>query len=371
MRKKFLMVSLILVLLISSCAIGASAFEFGKWVKNVLGIQEMEQEQTEIFVPIDEIKIQEEKKVEEVKKEDVKQEVKVEEIKAETKDVAKEEKKVEEIKQEVKKEETKVQDKNAKVIIVKETEKVSLAISAEDPDKDNLIFQYTSPLDKNGEWQTNYGDAGEYTVTITVSDSKLSVSEDVLVIVNKKEEAPTITKFSPDKLTLTANENSEIEFSVVATDKNNDKVTYSWILDGKEVSKSEKYLYKVNYDAAGKHTINLVVSDGTLETTKEWSVEVKNVNRAPELEKLKDIKVKETETIKISPKATDADGDKIKFTISNPIGDDGEWKTTYDNAGEYNVKVTASDGTDEASQTIKVTVENVNRAPVIKDIVQK
>ena len=74
---------------------------------------------------------------------------------------------------------------------------VSLVPKAEDPDKDTLTFTFTSPLDDNGEWQTNYGDAGEYTVTITASDGLLTTSKEVLIIVKKKEEAPVLESFEP------------------------------------------------------------------------------------------------------------------------------------------------------------------------------
>jgi PKD repeat protein len=257
-----------------------------------------------------------------------------------------------------------------KVVIVKETDLVNLVPKAYDPDKDLLKYTFTSPLNQDGKWQTNYGDAGQYTVTVTASDGQLSSSQDVLIIVNKKEEAPTIDSFTPESLDLEANENSVIEFKAIASDLNKDKLTYSWKLDGKQVSSTESYTYKISYDDAGTHTMKLTVSDGNLDTTKLWTIKVNNVNRLPILEKIPDIRVKETETVKITPKATDPDGDPVKFTISEPVGDTGVWKTTYDDAGEYTVKVTASDGTDSTSQNVKVTVDNVNRAPVIEDILQ-
>src|SRR3989338_8410297 len=57
------------------------------------------------------------------------------------------------------------------VVVVQETDVVSLAPEAEDPDKDtSLVFTFTSPLNENGEWKTAYGDSGEYKVTVTASD---------------------------------------------------------------------------------------------------------------------------------------------------------------------------------------------------------
>ena len=70
-----------------------------------------------------------------------------------------------------------------KTFEVNETEKLSLEPEVEDPDADILTYTFTEPLDENGEWQTTYGDAGEYTATITVSDGVTEVSEEVLIIV--------------------------------------------------------------------------------------------------------------------------------------------------------------------------------------------
>src|SRR3989338_4095103 len=82
-----------------------------------------------------------------------------------------------------------------KEFTVQETEKISLQADATDPDRDKLTTTYTLPLNEKGEWQTNYGDAGEYKSTITVSDGTESVSEGILILVNKKEEPPEISSY--------------------------------------------------------------------------------------------------------------------------------------------------------------------------------
>ena len=92
------------------------------------------------------------------------------------------------------------------------------------------------------------------------------------------------------------------------------------------------------------------------------------MNRKPILDKIDDIIIKEAETVKITPIATDMDNDKLSFSISEPVGDDGEWQTTYDSSGVYTVTVSVTDGTDIVAQDVKITVENLNRAPVIKSI---
>ena len=55
-----------------------------------------------------------------------------------------------------------------KIFEIEETEKLSLDLKTDDPDEDILTYSYTGPLNEYGEWQTTYGDAGEYSATITV-----------------------------------------------------------------------------------------------------------------------------------------------------------------------------------------------------------
>jgi PKD repeat protein len=262
----------------------------------------------------------------------------------------------------------------AKVLIVKETDLVSLKPQASDPDKDALVFSYTTPIDDEGKWETTYGDAGEYTITLTASDGELSAAKDILIIVNKKEEVPVINEALPGEETLTSKENSELEFSVVASDLNKDALIYSWRLDGEEKSTEKSYTYNLGYDDAGQHTVRIIVSDGVADTSQEWSITVENVNRKPVLDKISDIKVKETEVIVLEPIAADLDKeDTLIFSIDNDnfrqIDGRFEWETNYDNSGEYTVTITASDGKDEVSQEVEITIGNVNRPPVIEDII--
>ncbi|MDP6648002.1 MAG: Ig-like domain-containing protein [Candidatus Woesearchaeota archaeon] len=264
---------------------------------------------------------------------------------------------------------------NPIVLVVQETDLISLIPKAEDPDRDDLTFTFTSPISDAGEWQTIYGDSGEYTITVTVSDGELATTRDVLIIVNKKEESPTIDSAWPIESGLVIDETESIDFSVVASDLNNDPLSYSWKLDGLDVGDDAEYTYQTTYDDAGTHTVKIDVSDGLSSASKIWSVEVRNVNRRPVLEDLDHIEVKETDLVIITALATDDDEDPVTYEI-----DDGRfeqednvfrWQTDYDSAGTYEVTVTASDGQDESSQTFTVAVENQNRPPVITDVLQK
>ena len=272
-------------------------------------------------------------------------------------------------------EETEFVETEAVVIIVEETNLVSLEPDATDPDGDPLIYTFTSPLDDIGDWQTTYGDEGEYTVTITASDGDLSASQDVLIIVNRREEAPIIEFANPADTELIIAEDNIIEFSVAASDLNGDVLYYEWKLDGEEISTDTSFIYDLDYDTAGSHTIKLAITDGALETAQIWALTVENVNRPPEMGEIDNIVVNENEPVIIVVEASDLDGDGLAFAVdSDKFEQEGNvfaWDTTYDDAGSYDVTITVSDGDLLVSQQINVAVENVNRAPVFLGIEQR
>src|SRR3989338_27831 len=208
--------------------------------------------------------------------------------------------------------------KSGAVFILSETGTVKLKPKAADPDNDDLVFTYTSPLNEEGEWQTTYGDEGQYTITITVSDGKLTDSMDVLLIINKKEEPPVIEKVSPIQIAVFLDENDEQGFFVDAIDINKDILTYIWKLDGEIISEDSKYDYKTTYDDAGSHTVKVDVSDGKGSASRLWSVTVNNVNRAPSLDNLEDLVYRENDKILITLSAHDDDGDAITYLVDDP-----------------------------------------------------
>jgi hypothetical protein len=76
------------------------------------------------------------------------------------------------------------------------------------------------------------------------------------------------------------------------------------------------------------------------------------------------------ELISLSLKATDADNDKITFTFSKPLDQNGEWQTTDNDIGEYIATITASDGKSQSVKSVKLVILNPNKAPIIADISQ-
>ena len=141
-----------------------------------------------------------------------------------------------------------------------ETDLVSLKPTATDLDADRLVYSYSPPLDADGKWQTKYGDAGEYKITVTVSDGELSSSQDVTLAINKKEVGPVINSFSPADSELEVDEGKSLELNIAAEDPNKDSLSYTWKVDDKSVGEGISFVYKPNYEYAGLHKIKVIIN---------------------------------------------------------------------------------------------------------------
>ena len=253
-----------------------------------------------------------------------------------------------------------------RVFEINETEKISLGLQAEDPDADKLAYTFSKPLNKNGEWQTNYGDSGEYEATITVSDGKESISENILIKVNRKEEMPVIESFYPGEAQISISEGKSIKFEASAYDLNKDELSYKWLIDGDAVSENKEMFFEADYNGAGNYKIELIVSDAEFSAAKAWNVEVKDVNLNELMSQIKDAGILEAETARLE--LPDFDYYGLKYTISDPLGNDNKWETTYDDAGEYNVEVKAEGKGFEGEKEVKVVVKNKDRKPKISGL---
>ncbi len=228
-------------------------------------------------------------------------------------------------------------------------------LKAVDPDGDLITYTFTSPLNGSGAWMTTVGDAGEYKITITASDGVNSVAQDVLIIVKKQNSAPTIELNEPVK----TKEGQTLTLEPDVKDADGDEITVTF--SGWMTSKSRE----VGYNDSGNHRVTISATDGKEVTTKDVIVAVENVNRAPVIEEIAPVRIKEGEKVTLNPQATDADGDVLSFEFSIPFDNEGTWMTERGDAGEYEITVTVNDAYDSASTMFILTVDPLNRAPVI------
>ncbi|RLE42618.1 hypothetical protein DRJ48_03135 [Candidatus Woesearchaeota archaeon] len=239
-----------------------------------------------------------------------------------------------------------------------EGELVELSVKAVDPDNDQLTVMYSKPLDENGRWQTEIGDAGQYRVNISVSDGKTVVSKEVLLIIEPKNKPPVIE--IPDEITVKEGETVKLE--PVITDPDNDEVTVTY------TGWMDSPTYTTGYEDAGSYIVTIIASDGLNSVAKDVKVNVINVNRAPVIAQIQPVKVTEGALVNISPEVSDPDGDEVSISFSEPLDENGQWQTKEGDAGEYEVIITATDGKAVTTSKVKISVEPLNRPPVIQRI---
>jgi len=247
---------------------------------------------------------------------------------------------------------------NLEVIYVKENDLMKLNAKVTDPDNDVVTYAFSAPLNKMGEWKTNYGDAGEYLVTLSATDGKLTTEQKIKIVVERVNVAPLISGVKD----IRVNEGATVRFEPEVVDPNGDAVN----VEISEPLKSGTFV--TDHTSAGEYQINVLATDGELDTEKTFKLTVNDVNVLPEVSNLADITVKEGETVKIEPKVSDLDNDDLTVTISDPVGNDGVWETSFTDHGSYVVTVTVSDGKDTVTKNVKVVVGDVNMPPQIVDV---
>ena len=178
---------------------------------------------------------------------------------------------------------------------------------------------------------------------------------------------------------MTAYEASELNITITASDPDCDSLTFSSNATFGAFtpinSTATYWSWTPDYDDAGIYYVNFGVSDGEFGDNETVVITVEDVNRLPEIEGMADQTVNETETLTVDVNATDPDGDALiyscnrtdLFTDFNLATGTGSWTTDYADSGIYCIDFGVSDGNGGiANETVNITVEDVNRLPVLE-----
>jgi len=128
---------------------------------------------------------------------------------------------------------------------------------------------------------------------------------------------------------------------------------------------NEKGEWQTKAGDAGLRTFTVTADDGKTKITKEFTVLVTADNMPPVIDISDTVELDEGKKIRLQPSVSDPDGDEVTVTFSGWM-DSHEYATTFEDAGEYEVKITADDGKAKSEKTIKIVVKDVNRAPVLE-----
>lgn len=255
-----------------------------------------------------------------------------------------------------------------KKIVIDEMETISLDISAEDPDGNKLMYEFGTPLNQQGIWETKRGDAGEYLINISVSDGDLSTTTKILIVVNSINKEPIMEQI--EKITI--QEGGQISLNPTATDANGDTVifSYSGLMEEStyNLSYDEVICDAKVFDCSEIFSTTITAKDGFSEVTQNVEIEILNTNRVPLMEPIEDIVIDEMETIEILPATVDPDNDELKISFTSPFNEQGILETKRGDVGEYIIYVTSSDGDLSTSEKFTLTVNSINENPILEQI---
>ncbi|MCP4536174.1 MAG: tandem-95 repeat protein, partial [Chloroflexi bacterium] len=229
-------------------------------------------------------------------------------------------------------------------------------------------------------WQTDDADGGGvYTVAILVSDGAFTDSVTFSITVNEVNIAPT---FMAPLSAWTVDEGATVSLNATADDPDIPVQTLSYNLSnapvGMTISDTGRILwYTGEADGPSLHNVTIDAGDGVVTTSQTVAITVTEINQPPQMPVLSDVTVDEGTYISFSAAATDADLpiQALTYTLETyaPAALDSSgvfsWTTTEADGGDvYPIIIYVSDGVITVSQSIAITVTEVNDAPLLAHI---
>ncbi|MFY1113290.1 MAG: Ig-like domain-containing protein, partial [Methanosarcinaceae archaeon] len=122
----------------------------------------------------------------------------------------------------------------------------------------------------------------------------------------------------------------------------------------------------------GTHQVNVSATDeaGNIGWNNSTTYTAVPVNQPPELATIEDQLVAENDSLAFTLTAKDPDNDELTYatnaTFGTLMGNEFTWTPNYEESGTYYVEFNVTDGVLNDSETVTITVENVNRPPELE-----
>ena len=234
-------------------------------------------------------------------------------------------------------------------------------------------------------WTPTASQTGAYIITFQVQDGAGATdSEDVTVTVTVSNQNPVLGSIGSKSV----DELATLSFNATATDGNNDALEFSLTgtpPSGASInSTSGAFSWTPTELQDGSHSVTVRVSDGNGGSDSETiTVTVNEVNEDPVLASVGSKQVNELAALSFTASASDGDtvggtADTLEFSLTGtpPSGasihqDTGvfSWTPSESQDGTHTIAVRVDDGNGGSdSETITVTVNEVNEDPVLNSI---
>jgi hypothetical protein len=234
-------------------------------------------------------------------------------------------------------------------------------------------------------WTATYDQSGAYSgITITATDGGgLTDEKSFNITVNNVNRTPGLEAIAA----LEGVENTPLTISLQASDPDKEdegKLTFSaeGLPEGAVFDSQTGIMnWQPNFLQAGASTVNFKVTDtGNLSAEQSVVITIGDLNHAPVLNETAAQTVKESEELKLTVTGSDEDTDNT-LTYSaeslpdgasfDPVNQLFSWTPGFEQAGAYSATFKLSDGKEEVSTTVQITVGNINRSPKFVDLEDK
>jgi len=276
---------------------------------------------------------------------------------------------------------------------VDENQPLQFTIEGSDPDtEDQNAISFSAynlpegatfnPATRTVSWTPTHEQSGIYQqILFVIKAGALSDSSTMNITVNHVSRPPVMNVIALKMV----DEQQELSFTVSASDpdaEDQDKLVYttSNLPEGARFNAdSLRFTWIPTYEQSGEYNdITFTVRDEAgLQDTKSTTITVNHVNRPPVLTEIQAQKVDENSILNFTLLGSDPDKedqDKLQYSISElPAGAVLEgntftWTPTYEQSGTYPVEYILSDGRLSDTKSTTITVNHINRPPVIEPI---
>lgn len=252
----------------------------------------------------------------------------------------------------------------------------TVTLTSNSTDEDGTIESYewtfNGPKSKQtGEQiQVSFNQPGDYDVTLTVTDNDgLTDTVTKTITVADDNNAPNANfTFDPeDPIT-----GEYVTFTSTSTDNDGFITQTNWTVTGPntDLTINGQDEFATQFNQPGDYHVTITVQDNDGATdTRTKTVTIDQANRAPSLDTIPDQNTPEGDQYQYQAAASDPDGDTLSWGLTGPdfltIDQSGQITGTpgFDDAGDYTVDITVSDGALSDTETYTLTVTDENRAP--------
>jgi PKD repeat protein len=277
---------------------------------------------------------------------------------------------------------------------VDEGSRLDVRVTATDPDAGDVISLRAENLPLNATFsdstngigglvfQPDYSQAGSYQIRIIASDvAGLADTEMADITVINVDQAPVIAAVPPQNVS----EGGHLSLGIIATDPDGDNIT----LTAQQLPVHASFvdstggrgdlIFDPDYTQAGPFQVRIIANSNFLADTEMVDITVTNVDRKPVLAPISSQNVLEGGHLALRVTASDPDGDIIVLAAdqlpSNSSFHDSTggiggfiFDPNFAQAGIYPIRFIAHSNSMADTQIVAVTVNNVDRKPVLTSI---